>query len=143
MADRESIISSLRYCSDSNPHCLKCQYNKWGIACIDHLAADALSLLAPEARVLTIEDVKNNVGEVLWNEWRSYREREDEPLRPMTPVCVERVGPCVICEEEIEVIEFTDGMDTVADYGIRYRMWSARPTDDQRREAAWENGNLH
>lgn len=139
--NRDDILAALECCeNDRIESCAVCAYNQHGYPfCLSRLISDVKSILDPTPKVLTLKEVEASAGDILWMEYKSW----GTDLRPMNPVCVERIGQCDICDKKMEVIEFTDGMDTVADYGIRYRMWSARPTDDQRREAAWENGNLH
>ena len=141
MVDRARVLCGLKCCeTDSIASCNPCPYRKLDYpACITDLISDAEELLNPLPLVLTVPEIEDSVGEILWMEWKS----NGDELRPMTPVCVERVGPSLISGEEMQVIEFTDGMDRVADYGSRYRLWSCRPTDEQRREAKWNDGNLH
>lgn len=139
--NRDDILAALECCeNDRIESCAACTYNRHGYPfCLSRLIADVKSILDPTPKVLTLKEVEASAGDILWMEYKCW----GTDLRPMTPVCVERVGQCDICGEKMEVIEFTDGMDRTDDYGSRYRLWSARPTDDQRREAKWNDGNMH
>ena len=74
-------------------------------------------------------------GAVVWydeqtSEW-------SEVLMPICPVCVEGVGITDWNGKQKVMIQYTDGYDDVADYGKGYRLWTARPTDEQRRGEKW------
>ena len=102
---------------------------------------DALAILkalaaSRQARVIRKDELAYIMpGAVVWydeqtSEW-------SEVLMPICPVCVEGVGITDWNGKQKVMIQYTDGYDDVADYGKGYRLWTARPTDEQRRGEKW------
>lgn len=104
---------------------------------------DAIAILkavaaSRQARVIRKDELgRLPGGSVVWMEDNVIDEYEN-PL-PVTPVCVDGVGDVQIGDESFMAIVFVDGYAPVADYGNGYRLWTARPTDEQTREEKWED----
>lgn len=124
MPDREKIISDLARCQ-SGP-CDDCPYD--GSGCMNIVTMEAYELLkAQEPRVLTLEEVQNDCPDYVYLEW---------------------LNCCVCCikdegESNKSVGYFAYGIganyyqflwDT---YGTRWRCWTAKPTDEQRKAVKW------
>ena len=71
---------------------------------------------------LTIEEVKAE-PDVVWVEWPPGG-----------------LWPCVIAEVEDDHCYFTDGeTERMLRYGIGWRCWANRPTEEERQAAKWED----
>ena len=113
--------------------------------CIAQLHADAHELLAKErmSRIMSLEEVRALKGQpILWFEVTP----EDENC-VLFPVCFERVF-MYKCDdifgigdtEVYEVASFVgSGFDRLDEYGKSWRLWTDRPTEDQMKEAAWND----
>lgn len=109
---------------------------------------DAIAILkaladARQARVIKKEELgKLPSGCVLW--WDERAIIKDCP-EPTYPICFERAGDMTIgINETIQAIEYNGVIhgskhDRLDQYGKLYRLWTARPTDEQRREEKWED----
>ena len=104
---------------------------------------DAIAILkaladARQARVIRKDELGGlPSGCVMWME--NYCNEEFESLLPVSPVCFDGVEETQIGDEVMPVIVYADGYDPVREYGKGYRLWTARPTDEQRREEKWED----
>jgi hypothetical protein len=112
---REKVIRGLEHCIADN--CDLCPYDE-NVDCPGFdptpktLLADVLALLeAQEPRVMTLEEAKSAYAV----EYRSGKMRE--------------VGAAIL---DLDV----DPLN--AEYGKIYRVWTSRPTDEQREETPWE-----
>lgn len=140
MPDRDKVIKGLECCCSDGCYDPVCPYNdpeESGCAgCVSKLAADALALLREqEPRVMTLEEVK--------------------AMKRLTICAVEQrskvikntfnaeYGGIVTLGNE-NFIDFGLYGDTKryrrteAGYGITWRCWTARPTDEQREAAKWD-----
>ena len=142
MADRENVTKALECRLDINDskykHCLNCDYRhdidhlQW--ACqTDGILEDALALLkAQEPRVMTLSGVRN--------------------LKESTPIWLEDVdkkdviGALFMRDYSgTKCVDFAIARDwehervtaDYMDYGIRWRVWTSRPTDEQRQAVKW------
>ena len=135
MADREKVIKGLEccaiglYCPDED-----CPYEEAREAkdenCIAMLARDALELLkAQEPRVLTIEEVEAlPYGHVI------IETDKNDPIRWLDALLFSKN------------INFSFDFITLegrarllgVEYNRDWRCWTARPTDEQRKEIPWE-----
>lgn len=149
MTELEKVMKGLEHCKTED--CSGCPYEdtsaeigKFGtdelVACKPVLYDDALSLLKTlellktDARVLTLEELrKTPSGSVLWNEWAQDEEIELYPLEFQKIYM--HTFPDGLTEE---VVEFSNGMDYADEYGKQYRLWTAKPTDEQRKAVKWE-----
>lgn len=122
MAEREKVIKGMECCHQINQtECFKCPYAR-GNGCTHALMGDALALLkSQQPRVMTLEEVRLlGKDTVVWYEHKGV-------FRQPRPRVVEFVFD--------EHITFTDGgvWSFSADgYGERWRLWTSRPTDEQR-----------
>ena len=104
---------------------------------------DAIAILkaladARQARVIKKEELgKLPSGCVVWHE-----EGEETGPTPVTPVCFDGTKEKRFGNEPELVIIYSDGFDLVREYGIGYRLWTARPTDEQRRGEKWEEQTI-
>ena len=132
---REKVIQGLECCSKDKDHCNECPYYSeedcW------QLERDALELLKEQElspRVLTLEELqKAPSGSLLWTEWKSTAE---SPMYPVEFLSIySHTFPDGVTEK---VIEFSQGMDYEYMYGKQFRLWTAKPTDEQRKAVKWE-----
>lgn len=93
---------------------------------------------ARQARVIKKEELGSLPGgSVVWMEDNVIDEYEN--LLPVTPVCVDKVEDMQIGDESFMAIVFVNGYAPVTkEYGNGYRLWTARPTDEQREAEKWE-----
>ena len=95
-----------------------------------------------EPRILTLDELRQvEPGTVLWMDMRNYP--DDETSRPP-------LSPKEFCRfseiDDDEVILFGDGveyaeqygMDYTAQYGMGFILWTAKPSQEQRRAVKWE-----
>lgn len=132
MIDREKVIANLTRCQ----HCLcnECDLEHashyvWDCEVQDQLINDALELLkTQEPRVLTLEEVQNDCPDYVYLEW---------------------LNCCVCCikdegESNESVGYFAYGIEGYYyqflwdTYGTKWRCWSTKPTDDQRKALKWD-----
>lgn len=117
MPDREKVIKGLECLYENKPvkDCENCSYGMkigphWGCD-FASILGDALALLkAQEPRVMTVEEAKS----AFVVEYRSGKMRE--------------VGSALL---DLNV----DPLN--AEYGKIYRVWTSRPTDEQRKKEPW------
>ena len=86
-----------------------------------------------EARLLTLEEVRKLPSETLL--WQEYKNRPY--VIPVCLIAVRKQPEELAGEPPEEIIDFGDGCDSTEDYGSYYRLWTAKPTEEQRREAKW------
>lgn len=137
----EKVVRGLECCivrdPDAKSNCVECPYNHEGIItnapCANGLMADALALLKEqEARVMTREELKQiKPWSVYWGEG----------------LYVRNLWPMAFTAEAIMNI---DGEYLRDSYGREYeldlynkdvmgwRIWTARPTKDQRKAVKWD-----
>lgn len=133
MAELEKVIKGLRCLS--NPYiqdmderdCDNCQYDN--ACCFLDVTADALSLLkAQEPRVMTLEEAVR--ADICFVEFKG-----GEP----SPAFVS-VATYSWLSEPIYRLQFANSYSysDITKQGKQYRIWSARPTDEQRKTVKWE-----
>jgi len=138
MANREKVLYSLSCCSNpsAGQNCIQCYY-RHGDICIQDLTRDAAELLneqepkqepKQEPRVLTLEEIKD--GEPYW-----FGAGKEFVVRPV--ICVHRED-----DAQKPYITFVWEFGTFSwmseDYGKAWRVWSAKPTVEQRKEVEWD-----
>ena len=118
MTRLEKAINGLESCN--NMQCASCPYYDNGESfpafphCVPELRVDALELLKEkEPKVLTLEEA--NTFEVVWLEDRGTN----------------TVFPCLV-KNDMSDSKFYK-------YDIKWRAWSARPTDKQREAVKWDD----
>lgn len=107
--------------------CEHCSYDS--ASCFLDITSDALSLLkAQEPRVMTLDEVKAF-------DWDyCYLEEERLPGKEYRIICGDYALTCITwpC---IASMRIQHGDDR---YGKKWRCWSAKPTDEQRKAVKWE-----
>ena len=132
MIDREKVIKGLE-CIVSSGHdgmkddCANCIYSGGG-DCLAPALRDALALLkAQEPRVLTLDEAKSlKYNTVVWYDYNGQS----------------RTSPYIVDGANDRYITFIDcGTSWFGDngYGKRWRLWSAKPTKEQREGTAWDD----
>ena len=159
MTDKEKVINALELCAngcnDNGCSYLDEQNNKGGLTvcrCIDLLARDVIALLneqeeeienlkqtaqsmmegicllkEQEARVMTLDEVKAF-------DWDyCYLEEERLPGKEYRIICGDYALTCITwpCIASMRIQHGDDN------YGKKWRCWSAKPTDEQRKAAKW------
>ena len=123
---REEVVRGLELCAATD--CIGCPYQRI-FPCQNNLAADALALLKEqEARVLDWNEI-GTVDGAVWLEDRDENE--------VVPGLVMQMHSAVNLDIK------KDGKLRTAsayrsDYGDRWRAWSARPTEEQRKAVPWK-----
>lgn len=141
MIEREKVIKGLEYHLKEltvGKTCYGCPYCGDN-PCEIQLIANAIALLKEqEPRVLTIEEVLacNPRDEWLWFEEDAYGYIEESAM-----ICAQIYGFVdssiavnVPSQTHDETIEFDN-----ENYGKTWRCWSAKPTDEQRRDVKWDD----
>ena len=117
-------------------NCLHCDYRhdidhcQW--ACqVDGILEDTLAMLkSMEPRVMTLNDVKNlKYNDVVWLE-----DYDKEDVIPAIVTLYGAMSDCIdfaISNRSSLVVEY-------ADYGLRWRCWSHKPTKAQMEATPWQ-----
>lgn len=122
--DREKVISGLMMLADR-----KNDDTCEGLKCCK-IAEDALALLKEqEPRLLTLEEVKKFDWEYC------YLEEERLPGKEYRTVCGDYALTCITwpCVASMR-IQHGDN-----NYGKKWRCWTAKPTDEQRKAVKWND----
>ena len=139
MTEREKVIKGLRCCRDIHigatleDSCNICPYQvDYGRTCYaDELFHDAIALLkAQEPRVMTLQEALGaevNVDQC-WLEVKGIKQIY--------------LADAVVCPEHTERADIqrwgaSDCQLPLDLYGAYWRMWTAKPTDEQREAASW------
>ena len=142
MTDREKVIKGLECCKPIMTQyglgaCDACPYDRasipeYGICdCLFSLLTDALDLLkAQEPRVMTLEEIQQSLrgGDtaflldvedrlLIWTLYMAYNARTN----------------CIVLRDDTDDVHVL----RMEDYGVTWRCWTARPTDEQREAEAW------
>lgn len=130
---REKVLKGLECCyiqkNGIPPRCEACPYmNPMEGTCdnLDELLGDALTLLkAQEPRIMSLEEIP--YATFGWIE------------------VSEQLIPCVLedvfVDDTVGFASIEDGHDYMcaSDYGKTWRVWTSRPTDEQREATPWKN----
>ena len=132
MPDREKVLRALKQhlLAPDDDECVGCPYFELEPhECERQLYRDTVKLLkAQEPRVMTLEDVKAF-------DWDyCYLEEERLPGKEYRAVCGDYALTCITwpCVTSMR-IQYGD-----ESYGRKWRCWSAKPTDEQRKAEKWE-----
>lgn len=136
---REKVMRGLECCAlGSLSNCEGCPYTE--TRCSEHLCGDALALLKKqEPRLMTLDEVLT-AEDFVWAEIHT-------PHKWSWCVIYVKIIP-VVSNDEIVRIEEDCGVGwikTKFEYGKRgfldggWRCWSVRPTEEQRKAAAWND----
>ena len=142
MMDREKVIKGLqgvfRCVSPVTYTCGDCPYQDNRVECKRRALNDALALLkAQEPRVMTLEEIDNRLAEsseeynkIFWAEVKS-RTRYSFGVFQLS----------ILDDDDYEALLLGCSWSALyrrSSYGIRWRCWTSRPTDEQRKEARWD-----
>ena len=130
MSDRERIIDALRDIADRERAYLREILGTDDTAEIAFILREAAHMLEePEPRVLTIEDLRTlPAGTIVWHDGRF-----DSELFSIAPVSFERIADGGYRTIDVPCIVYSDGYDELDDYGRAFVLWTARPTEEQRK----------
>lgn len=136
---RAEVIEALEYLL--SPVCTETQFDY-----CDEIRAEIALLKEKEARVMDADDVfVTERGTVLYIERRRARETKRIVPAILTDADTWSYGPLssyryVEFVHEGKLIDHRD----LATYGVTWRCWTARPTEEQMRETKWggENENM-
>lgn len=133
MTKFEKVLKGLECCKtdptfESDCEDKGCPYKTDLMQCINHLCADALTLLKEqEPRVMTVDEVQ--LDELVWIEVPQSDEIWPALLRE-----VDWFGHL-----KWEMVGYAIARSFLHDgYGRDWRCWTARPTDEQREAVKWE-----
>lgn len=130
--DREKVIKGLEYHLKElsvGKTCFECNYCGDN-PCEIHLITDALALLKEQkAQLMTLDEVKAF-------DWDyCYLEEERLPGKGYRIICGDYTLTCITWAGVTSMrIQHGDGS-----YGKKWRCWSAKPTDEQRKVAKWDD----
>lgn len=135
MADRKKVIRGLKACQVEEDGCTTrckandCPYNVSSTHCMTNLHKDALALLREqEPRVLDWNEI-GTVDGAVWLEERDENE--------VVPGLVMQMHSAVNLDIKKDGKLHTASASR-SDYGDGWRAWSARPTEEQRKAAKWD-----
>lgn len=131
---REKVMLGLECCAKVMK-CTECPYSVFtdvdgnGYCRVDNMISDALALLKEqEARVMTYEEIKDNLGVPVWVEytdnenWNGYGvPTSDHKAYIMI------YGANAYCAHNAR------------SHNVKWRCWTSRPTPDQMRDTKWED----
>ena len=134
---REKVIKGANCCitrlKKTGTCGFECPYKNNPLGCKVVLLRDVLSIAEEqEPRVMTLEEVK--CSEIVFiEEWADPSDGVEPIIRPCIIVAVKNgflIG-IVDQEEDLTIHFFLD------QYGIDWRCWTARPTEEQQEETPW------
>ena len=106
---------------------------------------DAIAILkalaaSRQARVIKPEELAVlPEGSMVWRETHGFYAEDDYPAVPM---CYETVEEMKFRGVPEAVTQYVGGCDLLREYGKSYRLWTARPTEEQRRGEKWEEQTI-
>lgn len=131
MVEREKVIRGLEACVNNQllMQCESCPYHTDKARCLTTLMRDALALLkGQEARVLDWNEI-GTVDGAVWLEDRGENE--------VVPGLVMQMHSAVNLDIKKDG-KLRTASASRSDYGDRWRAWSARPTEEQRKAVKWD-----
>jgi len=137
MPDMEKVIKAIEICYTAGHNCTECpRFNEDD--CNDRLMRDVLTLLREqEPRVMTLEEViKHYSLPPVFVDDLSAQEDYLEDIAPLYFDFQEADSFAVHWRGYYSVKTYLD--DWRASYGMKWRCWTARPTDEQREAAKWD-----
>ena len=133
MDNREKVIEGLKIMLEESKYNDSVQYNPW--ADTETLEAAIALLKAQEPRVMTLD-----LPDAEWNDKVIWLEIKGNKPRPcLLRECASRV---MFGRRErmmyFDIIghAFESGL-MLKNYGVKWRCWTSRPTDEQREETQW------
>lgn len=164
MIDREKVLTWLEICGENRDCSGTCPYSgplcgeDDASRCREDLMADAFSLLKEQEEQIKNRDesLEKALEEIKWIRGML---KEQEP-RVMTRLEIEQSEECIVWfeDDQFDSYALVDGIDqrnswvwlsTVGNmglqqrrdcenYGKKWRCWTKRPTEDQRKAVKWE-----
>ena len=135
MIDREKAIKGLKCHAVPGGNCLECPYGKYGVdseglECENKLASDALELLkAYEPRVMTLEEIDDD--DAYWFE-EKYGKKSLGRNVLIHSIEEDAREPYITF-----VYTYGEASYKISEYGQTWRLWTSKPTDEQREAAPW------
>ena len=139
MAELEKVIKGLTACTDQKSGCEPCPYRKLpdDEDCASTLMRDALELLKEkQPRIYERSELQpfENTESVVWFEEKVSKEILPALIMTISEPYFARFLTVKNGNEET----FSWTMDY---YGKKWRCWTARPTDEQRKAVPWKDGD--
>lgn len=129
VADREKVIRGLECCIDPEVPCRECPYYNYGHCDPDDVRRNALSLLnEQEARVMD-DALLLEYDDAVWIE----NKRDTGTVLSICKSADDRQFRFFSKNEWENVAYLREN------YGKTWRCWTSRPTEEQRKEAAWDD----
>lgn len=128
MPDREKVMRGIEACSDSDimMQCSVCPYYEIHQRCVTTIMRDAHALLKElEPRVMTRKEIEDSDGSEF------YSEHRDEEY-----MYLDHTEGSAYLMGNIDRLQLTKLR--WEDYGKTWRCWTARPSDEQRKEVKWD-----
>ena len=139
MCEREKVIRGLECCTgycDDETGCPYSVYSTDGFECQDKLREDAITLLkAQEPRVMTLDlPPEEWQDKVIWLEIKGKK-----PIPCLFRKCCDRMMfgryERIMSFDAIGALK--EGGYFLRNYGVNWRCWTSRPTDEQREAKPW------
>ena len=138
MAELGKVLNALENCT-AHPKCRdcgwkECEYEHETVEIPLTLAKDAHSLLkAQEPRVMTLEELEDALDTVVWLDIPNTENLADGYSLIMA---YSHKNGFIFLESPFGDNPSQDRFE-YKDYGITWRCWTSRPTDEQRRKIPW------
>lgn len=137
MADREKVIKGLECCMSEKICASQCPYKGQcddGGYYYSRAIEEALSLLkAQEPRVMTLEELEDALDTVVWLDIPNTKNLADGYSLIMA---YSHKNGFIFLESPFGDNPSQDRFE-YKDYGITWRCWTSRPTDEQREATPW------
>lgn len=136
MAEREKVIRGLEWCIklDGNGCSLECPYLAGKSPCPNAMLRDALALLKEqEARVMTLEEAENRIGDYIHIEIKGKNVGEYRMLGELDSYSRKYRYLYVLHPGKTHSTPYS--YNTI---NKKWRPWSAHPTEEQMRDTKWE-----
>jgi len=138
MSDIEKVVKGLECCMTGDgvvPNCEECPYTMVGNNTCDSVAAlfgDALALLkAQEPKVMTLDEART----ALHNDSIVWIELKDKLIA--AGIRMDETDYFLMQNDDVLNITDLDWEDMENEYGKRVRVWTAEPSEEQRKGTSW------
>ena len=138
MTEREKVIYSIERCICHVPDaCRDCAYDAGHTynECVEMMLRDALELLKEqEPRVMTLEELEDALDTVVWLDIPNTENLADGYSLIMA---YSHKNGFILLDSPFGDNPSQDRFE-YKDYGITWRCWTFRPTDEQRKAVKWD-----
>lgn len=138
MADLEKVINGIERCICHVPDaCRDCAYDAGHPynECVEMMLRDALELLKEqEPRVMTLEELEDALDTVVWLDIPNTENLADGYSLIMA---YSHKNGFILLDSPFGDNPSQDRFE-YKDYGITWRCWTFRPTDEQRKAVKWD-----